>query len=78
MDGFVLDVMVNCPQLMKAKTNDPDLHMLHEALAGPHHDEFLEAMCNWIKESEKHDTWTVTRRDQLPEGVNILPSTWAL
>ena len=31
-----------------------------------------------IKELEEHRTWEVVRLDQLPEGANILPSTWAL
>ena len=78
MDGFVPDAMAQCPQLMKAKSNDPDLPQLHEALAGPYREEFREAMRNEIKELEEHNTWTVVRRDQLPEGANVLPSTWAL
>ena len=78
MDGFVPDVMTRCPQLMKAKNSNPDTPMLHEALAGPHRDLFLEAMRKEIQELEEHGTWEVVQRDQLPEGANVLPSTWAL
>ena len=44
IDGFVPDVLTNCPVLMKAKAKDPDTPSLTEALTGPHRDEFLEAM----------------------------------
>lgn len=61
VDGMVPDVMQRCPQLFKSKIKDPDLPLLHEALAGPHRDEFLEAMRNEIKELEEHGTWTVVK-----------------
>jgi hypothetical protein len=78
MTGQLPDVMAQCPQLFKSKTKDPDTPMLHEALAGPHQEEFLKAMRNEIKELEEHDTWTVVKRSRLPEGANVLLSTWAL
>ena len=36
IDGFVPDVMEQCPSLMKSKIKDLELLMLREALAGPH------------------------------------------
>ena len=78
MDGLLPDAMARCPQLMKAKGNDPDLPQLHEALMGPHRDEFLEAMRKEIKQLEEHNTWTVVPRENLPDKANVLPSTWAL
>ena len=53
MDGFVPNMMEQCPSLMKLKTKDPDLPMLHETLAGPHRDEFLEAMTFWTQTHPK-------------------------
>ena len=80
MDDLFADAMVQCPELMKAKAKgkDPDTPTLQEALASPQREQFLEAMRKEIQELEEHDTWTVVRRDELPEGANILPSTWAL
>ena len=77
MEGIIPDAL-HCPSLMKSKAKDPDLPMLHEALAGPYGDEFLEAIRNKIKELEDHGTWEVASQSSLPEGANILPSTWTL
>ena len=52
MDSFVPNVMEQCPSLMKSKTKDPDLSILHEALAGLYQDEFLETMRSEIGELE--------------------------
>ena len=30
-----------------------------------------------IEELENHNTWEVLERSSIPEGANILPSTWA-
>ena len=40
MDSFVPNVMEQCPSLMKSKTKDPDLSILHETLVGLYQDEF--------------------------------------
>ena len=31
-----------------------------------------------IKELEKHNTWTVIKRSEIPQGKNVIPGTWAL
>ena len=31
-----------------------------------------------IKELEKHNTWTVIKRSEAPQGKNVIPGTWAL
>jgi hypothetical protein len=79
MDNMFPDAISRCPSLLKASKSksDPDLPTMHEALSGPHRAEFLEAMRTEIQELEDHDTWTVISRNQVPEGANILPSTWA-
>ena len=64
--------------MMKGTASDPDLPSLQEAMSGPHHTEFLEAMNKEIEELESHNTWKVIPKSSLPEGVNILPGTWAL
>ena len=67
MEGLLPDAMMQCPSLMKAKGKDPDLPPLHEALAGPNREDFLEAMRNEIKELEEHGTWTVVKKSSVPD-----------
>jgi histone deacetylase 1/2 len=43
-----------------------------------HRDEFLTAMGKEITELESHGTWTVIKKETMPTGANLLPSTWAL
>ena len=68
------------------KGNDPDTPNICEALTGPYHDEFLEAMSIEIDELEAHGTWTVvnitdvkplTRPDGTTYTPQIVPVTWA-
>jgi hypothetical protein len=67
------------PHAMKASAvHDPDSPRLHEAMRGDHRDEFLSAMGKEISELESHGTWTIVRKETMPDGANLLPSTWAL
>jgi hypothetical protein len=68
------------PHAMKASatTSDQDTPRLHEAMRGDHRDEFLTAMGKEISELESHGTWTIVRKETMPDGANLLPSTWAL
>ena len=34
-------------------------------------------MIKEIQELEEHGTWIVMLRSKIPEGANIIPSTWA-
>jgi len=51
--------------------------MYNEVLTSPHPEEFEEVMRQEISKLEKHGTWTVVAKKDLPAGVNVLPSTWA-
>lgn len=67
------------PQIFKASNNsDPDTPRLHEAMRSSHQHEFLLAMDKEIEELQKHGTWTLIPRSNVPTGKKILPSTWAL
>ena len=69
---------MNYPYLCKAKAMyDPYTSNIGEALTSKYSEEFRSAIIKEIEELEKHNTWNIVRRDSLPEGVNILPSTWA-
>jgi hypothetical protein len=71
--------LMMAPHAMKASTtHDPDTPRLHEAMRGEHRDEFLAAMGKEIAELESHGTWTIVRKESMPAGANLLPSTWAL
>jgi hypothetical protein len=71
--------LMMAPHAMKASSgHDPDTPRLHEAMRGEHRDEFLTAMGKEIAELESHGTWEVVRKESMPAGANLLPSTWAL
>jgi hypothetical protein len=46
-------------------------------MTGPFREEFIQAMGTEISELKRHDTWAVVPRSLVPEGANVLPSTWA-
>ncbi len=76
MDSIYPHAMSQVPALMKASKSDPDTPTWREAMNGPHREEFIVAMGNEIEELERHDTWTITKWSDVPEGANVLPSTW--
>jgi hypothetical protein len=65
---------------MKASaTHDPDTPRLHEAMRSNQRDKFLTVMGKEIAKLESHETWTMIRKETMPDSANlILPSTWAL
>ena len=81
--GTLSNVVPNCPDTfrplfgLKSKVHDPDTPNMGEAMTGPYREKFLAAMRQEIEELEGHKTWKVLKRSSLPEGANILPSTWA-
>ena len=77
-DNVPLNAFAFHPHTKKAATKyDPDTPNNKEVLSGPHKDKFLEAMSQEIENLEEHGTWNVIRRSSLPEGANVLSSTWA-
>ncbi len=78
VEAMLPHVGTQCAHMLKASSSnlDPDLPNLSEAMRGPHRDEFLEAMGAEIAALEKHSTWTLVKRTSVPEGANVLPSTW--
>jgi hypothetical protein len=71
--------LMRAPHAMKASsTHDPNSPRLHEAMRSKDGDELLFAMGKEIGELESHGTWTIVRKETMPAGANLLPSTWAL
>ncbi|MGH7974709.1 MAG: reverse transcriptase domain-containing protein [bacterium] len=62
------------PIAFAAQTNSEDNPRYHEAMFGPHKEEFLEAMKDEIKELTARGTWKVVGRP--PKEVQVLPGTW--
>ena len=78
-DNLPINMFTENPHFMKAAaTKDPDTPTLKEVMMDfKHRDKFIKAMDVEIKELESHNTWTVMRKADMPEGANLLPSTWA-
>jgi hypothetical protein len=78
MENLFPNAVSQVPWMLKATTSDPDTPTLQEALNGPQRLEFVEAMAKEIQELEQHGTWKMIQKSAIPEGANILPSTWVL
>ena len=66
------------PMALKAKKNaDPDLPSLKASLSGPHAEHFWKAMDREIESLEGKGTWDVVDRSTVPEGIKVIPGTWA-
>ena len=63
--------------LKAKKTADPDLPSLKASLSGPHAEQFWKAMDKEIESLEGKGTWDVVDRSTVPEGVKVIPGTWA-
>ena len=63
---------------LKANKHDPDLPKYRVAMAGPHRDQFIEAMVKEVKELEEFGTWTEVPNSGVPKGKQVLPGTWVL
>ena len=76
--------VVQCPQalmcplgLKATKQKDPDLPTYQEAMTGEWAEEFVKAMESEVMQLEAHKTWELVPRSTVPEGVSVLPGTWA-
>ena len=66
------------PQALKsAKKKNPDCPTYQEAMCGPHKEDFELAMVDEIDGLEKNKTWKVVPKSTVPEGVKVIPGTWA-
>jgi hypothetical protein len=78
MENLLLNAMRSSPGLLKSITQDPDVPLLYQAMAGTHKEEFVEVMHNEINKLKKHGNWTVVQKKNLLAGTNVLLSTWSL
>ena len=59
-----------------AKQSDEDSPTYYEAMNGLDVEGYHEAMQLEIAQLEGQQTWTLKNQATLPEGMNVLPSTW--
>ena len=76
VDAMIPHVGTQQGHMWKSSLSDPDSPNISEAMRSSHREEFLEAMGEEIRALENHSTWKIVRRTSLPEGANVLPSTW--
>jgi Reverse transcriptase (RNA-dependent DNA polymerase) len=50
----------------------------HEAMKEPDKDQFLKAMQQEVESHCQNDVWEMIHRKEVPEGIKVLPSVWAM
>ena len=81
-----MDFLTGNPGMFKAtSTKDLDSPNIKDAMSGPYRDEFVAGMSAEIEELQAHGTWTVMKRDEIPEQLlpdgtmgilKVVPTTW--
>jgi hypothetical protein len=62
---------------LHSNSNDPDMPMFHQAMRSPDQEYWLEAMQAELSDLHTRETWIEMDRNDLPEGANVVPGTWA-
>ena len=65
------------PIAFLAKT-DPDIMYYHQAMKADDSKQFRQAMQGEVDSHNSNEHWEIRRRDQVPEGVKVLDSVWAM
>ena len=66
------------PLIAFAASADPDTLYMHEAMAAPDRDKFLQSMDDEVRDHEKRGHWKIIPRSLVPKGHTILPMVWAM
>ena len=64
------------PLAFTVKANNDDTPNFYQAMNGPDSEGFYRAMCDEMETLEKLEPWDIIPDIEVPEGVNILDSTW--
>jgi Reverse transcriptase (RNA-dependent DNA polymerase) len=59
-------------------TSDPDTLYYHEAMKEHDAPQFCTAMTKEVDDHTFKQHWQLVRRNQVPEGVQVLPAVWAM
>ena len=65
------------PLAFAAKANNEDTPNFHQAMNGPDAEGYYEAMEKEMEQLEEKNPWDEIPIETVPEGANILDSTWA-
>jgi hypothetical protein len=65
------------PLAFAAKANNNDTPNFHQAMNGPDAEGFYDAMVKEMEQLESLNPWDVIPMSDVPEGANVLDSTWA-
>jgi predicted SnoaL-like aldol condensation-catalyzing enzyme len=65
------------PIAFLAKT-DADTLYYHQAMKAPDAKEFRQAMQGKVDDHCNNEHWVMRKRSQVPEGVKVLDSVWAM
>ena len=66
------------PLAAYAASADPDILYLHEAMAAPDREKWLESMDSELRDHENRGHWKLMQRDEIPKGATLLPMVWAM
>jgi hypothetical protein len=72
------DQMHDNPLLAFAASADPDTMYYHEAMQEPDAEQFEKAMEKEVANHLANETFVIRPRSVVPEGVQIVPSVWAM
>ena len=59
-------------------TSDPDTMYYHQAMKEPDAEQFKAAMTKEVDAHTAKKHWEIVRREQVPSGIKVLPSVWAM
>ena len=76
-DGNLSNSLPHYHLIFNTSKNDSDTTTLPESTAVIHKEEFKEAMNKDIVSLNEVKHWNLMVRNNIPEGLNLLPSTWA-
>jgi hypothetical protein len=66
------------PMLAYAASADPDIMYYHQAIKEPDGPQFVKAMVEEVTDHLLKGHFEVCERSEVPEGVPVLPSVWAM
>jgi hypothetical protein len=55
-----------------------DIMYFHQAMQQDDADEFVKAVVKEINGHIDHNRWELIQRDQVPEGIDVIPSVWSM
>ena len=77
-EEYLIQRELTHPLAFTANKADSDTMYMHQAMRQPDRKQFIKAMQDEIDAHTENRHWKVISRTQVPEGVKVLPSVWAM